>query len=49
MKCPKCGDSKSHVVETQKYDTVIARVRRCDSCGHPWQTNEENTGESSDK
>jgi transcriptional regulator NrdR family protein len=40
MKCPKCKHKKTKVLETEKYDTCVLRVRRCCKCGHVWDTDE---------
>jgi hypothetical protein len=45
MLCPKCGRSKSRVVDTRRVgDERIERIRQCLGCGHPWSTVEREKG-----
>lgn len=43
MRCPKCGKLGSKVIDTDSFDTVIRRVRKClnPKCLHVWRTCEE--------
>jgi len=41
MNCPLCGNEKSQVIDTRRYDTVVLRVRRCSSCLIVFHTSEE--------
>ncbi len=41
MKCPYCQSNKIKVVDTRKFDTVIIRVRFCESCQTSFQTEEQ--------
>ena len=38
MNCPECG-GKTEIIDTQKYDTVVWRRRRCES-NHRFNTHE---------
>ena len=39
MKCPNCGSEKHGVIKTDKnLDLGIPRIRRCRTCGSPFQT-----------
>jgi len=40
MKCPHCFSEDIRVVDTQKYDTCVIRIRVCDSCNSSWTTSE---------
>lgn len=41
MQCPHCGSTARHAVkETRSRDGLIARRRRCESCGRDFQTSE---------
>lgn len=41
MKCPFCHKENNEVIRTQKYDTVIMRIRFCRSCNFGFETAEE--------
>lgn len=39
MKCPKCGNNKNGVINTgASSDFGTPRIRKCKSCGEPFQT-----------
>lgn len=40
MKCPYCESDKIRVVDTRKFDTVVLRIRVCDTCRMSFQTEE---------
>ena len=40
MKCPSCGNDKTRVIDTRKFQTVNIRTRVCDDCGQVWKTAE---------
>ena len=40
MRCPYCENKKTKVVSTDKYDTVILRVRQCPVCKKYFETQE---------
>ena len=42
MKCPECMRDGNNVIRTDKFDTVIVRVRKCRKCGYAWNTTETN-------
>lgn len=39
MKCVSCGE-KTEIIDTQKFDTVVWRRRRCMTCDHRVNTHE---------
>lgn len=39
MKCPVCH-SKSHVIKVSVKEGFVWRLRRCNSCGHKFETKE---------
>jgi len=41
MLCPYCKLDKTKVVDTRKYDTVVIRIRFCESCLTSFQTEEQ--------
>ena len=40
MKCPIC-EKELKIIKTDKFDTVVKRVRRCDNCGWAVPTHEQ--------
>lgn len=38
MKCPNCGHIESNAIDTDPFDTLIRRVRKCKKCGKAWNT-----------
>ena len=40
MACPKCGHTKSGVVDSRKCADGIRRRRECENCGERWTTYE---------
>lgn len=42
MICPFCGNPESLVIHTEKFRSVVRRVRACQQCGMPWRTFESN-------
>ncbi len=39
MRCPSCG-GPTKVIDTEKYDSTVVRVRKCLSCGAAETTDE---------
>lgn len=39
MNCPECG-SPTEIIDTQKYETVVWRRRRCSTHNHRFNTHE---------
>jgi len=42
MKCPKCA-GKTKVARTFVLQNTVARVRKCQNCGHSFSTTEKGT------
>lgn len=40
MKCPNCGTMKSGVLNTEKREYSIDRIRKCANCGQPFHASE---------
>lgn len=38
MKCPKCGSSKTRVIDSRAYQFDKIRLRACPECGKTWHT-----------
>lgn len=43
MNCPKCKSTKHRIPESRRTDSHVWRVRVCNSCHHPWVTQEIST------
>ncbi len=41
MRCPKCNNPKSEVLDTRSFRTFKLRLRRCLKCYYEWKTKEE--------
>jgi transcriptional regulator NrdR family protein len=40
MICPKCGNTRTSVRDTRRFDTVVFRIRFCDACNFYFRTEE---------
>ena len=41
MICPFCTHTESNVIHTQKFQSLVRRIRACESCGMAWRTFED--------
>jgi len=43
MNCPECGEECNRVIDTTASNSAnkIFRIRKCQSCGYPWATEEK--------